>query len=240
MSNTKKILKEMNTGMFGFRQPSILHDIYVTGIREPDPNDNTKRIIVFVQTSKPNEKAKKAGINESTFIHASFKPVGTIKTTDESGREFTFSGPEKSHTEFISQSTRSDLFNFLKQAIEKGEDIGYTKNGEVKVTYTATDKTYKRPQFKLKRKLFGKIISLNVPPFIPHVMDEDGEFKPFTPITLDPLTGKYERKPLIRSTIKFFADDDELDLLEELATKIFDKRVRPWVTDIEILESNGK
>ena len=234
MSTTKAVLLALNASLFAFRQPSILHDIYVVGVRQPDPADNTKKITVFIQKSKPNEAALKAGVKSSDFIHTSFKPVGTIKVDADSSEE-TFSGPKKSQVGVTFQSAQPDLFNFIKDAIDKGEGEGYVKNGEVQMTDPKTGKTFKRPQIRIKKKLFGRIIAMNVPEYTPHNMGADGKFYPLAPTTLDPTTGKYGKKEVTMGSIKFFADDDDLDLLEEAAARLVDKRVRPWVKDKKTL-----
>lgn len=233
-STTKSILVAMNTSLFSFRQPSALHDIYVVGVKQADPADNTKKITVFIQKSNPSEAARKAGVKVSEFIHTSFKPSGTIKLDEASGEE-AFSGPKKSQVGVTFQSAQPDLFNFINEAIKKGEGEGYVMNGEVQMTDPKTGKTFKRPQIKLKRKIFGKIIAMNVPEYTPHNMGADGKFHALSPVTLDPTTGKYLPKEVVSGSIKFFADDDDLDLLEEAAAKIVDKRVRPFVKDKKTL-----
>ena len=234
MSTTKKVLLALNPSLFQFRQPSVLHDIYVVGIRQADPADNTKKITVFVQKSKPNPAAVAAGVKPSEFLHTSFKPAGTIKTDDASGEE-TFSGPKKAQVGVTFQSAQPDLYNFIVKAIELGEGVGYVKNGEVQMTDELTGKTFKRPQILLKRKMFGKIIAMNTPEYTPTTMGADGKFHALSPITLDPTTGKYTKKDVTMGSIKFFADDDDLDLLEEAAARLVDKRVRPWVKDKKTL-----
>lgn len=229
VKTTKEVLEEMNTGLFSFRQPAIKHDIYITGIRQPNPNDNTKKITVFIQKSKPNEAAKAAGVKVSEFLHASFKPSGTIKVDDEN--ELTFSGPKKSQVGVVFQSAQPDLYNFLVKAIEEGEGTGYEKSGEVQMTDPLTGKTFKRPQIKLKRKMFGKIISLNVPSYNPTSMGADGKFHKLSPVTLNTENGKYEKKPVTVGLIKFFADDDDLDALAEASARLVDKRVKPFAVD---------
>lgn len=224
----------MNPSLFAFRQPSVLHDIYVVGIKQPDPQDNTKKITVFIQKSKPNAAAAAAGVKPSDFIHTSFKPTGTIKVDENSGEE-TFSGPKKAQIGVTFQSAQPDLFIFINKALELGEGVGYVKNGEVQMTDGLTGKTFKRPQILLKRKIFGKIISMNVPEYTPTTMGADGKFHALNPVTLNPVSGKYERKEVTMGSIKFFADDDDLDLLEEAAARLVDKRVRPWVKDKKTL-----
>lgn len=234
MSTTKEILIAKNPSLFAFRQPSVLHDIYVVGVKEPDPNDNTKKVVNYIQKSKPNAAAVAAGIKASEYIHTSFKPTGTIKVDEESGEE-TFSGPKKSQVGVVFQSAQPDLFNFIKGAIEKGLDAGYVANGDVQMTDPTSGKTFKRPQIKLKKKLFGRIVAMNVPEYTPHNMGADGKFRALSPVTLDPATGKYGKKEVIMGSIKFFADDDDLDLLEDAAARIVDKRVRPFVKDKKAL-----
>lgn len=234
MSTTKKLLVAMNIALFSFRQPSLLHDIYVVGIKVPDPADNTKKITVFIQKSKPTAEAIAAGVKPSDFIHTSFKPTGSIKTDETSGEE-TFSGPKKAQVGVTFQSAQPDLFNFINKAVELGEGVGYVKNGEVQMNDPKTGKTFKRPQILLKRKIFGRIIAMNVPEYTPTNMGADGKFHKLSPVTLDPTSGKYIKKEVTMGSIKFFADDDDLDLLEEAAAKIVDKRVRPWVKDKKTL-----
>lgn len=234
MSTTKAVLLALNSSLFAFRQPSVLHDIYVVGVKVPDPNDNTKKIVQYVQKSKPNAAAIEAGIKSSDFIHTSFKPTGSIKIDEASGEE-AFSGPKKSQVGVTFQSAQPDLFNFIKKAIEAGEGAGYVMNGEVQMTDPKTGKTFKRPQILLKKKIFGKIIAMNVPEYTPHNVGADGKFHALAPISLDPVTGKYIKKEVTMGSIKFFADDDDLDLLEEAAARIVDKRVRPFVKDKKTL-----
>jgi len=233
MSTTKSILQTMNPTLFNFRQPSILHDIYVVGIRTTNPETKVQTTN-FVQTSKPSAEAIAAGVKPSDYIHTSFKPVGSIKIDEQSGEE-TFSGPKKAQIGVVFQTAQPDLFNFLKRAIDEGKDKGYIENGIVQITDPKTGKVWKRPQILLKRKLFGKIIAMNVPEYTPHNMGADGKPHALAPTTLDPLTGRYGHKEVVSGSIKFFADDDDLDLLEEAAAKIVDKRVRPWVKDKKTL-----
>lgn len=234
MSTTKDVLVKMNQNLFAFRQPSVLHDIYVVGIRKNDPKDNTIKVLSYIQKSAPNAAAKAAGVKESEFIHTSFKPTGTIKIDEASGDE-TFCGPKKNQVGVTFASAQPLLFNFIKKALDDGEGVGYTLEGEVQMTDSKSGKTFKRPQIKLNKKLFGRIISLNVPEYTPHNMGTDGKFSSLAPVTLDPTTGKYSRKEVVTGSIKFFADDDDLDLLEEAAARIVDKRVRPWVKDKKTL-----
>jgi hypothetical protein len=138
----------------------------------------------------------------------------------------------------IFQSAQPDLFNFIKKAIDAGEyhetdnpNGGYVQNGEVQMTDNKDKdrKTFKRPQIKLRRKMFGRIIALNVPLYEPHTPDATGKMIPLSPLTLNPATGKYINKPVQKGSIRFFADDDDLDLLLDAAAKHVDKQVRPFV-----------
>lgn len=220
MSETKKLLKELNADLFSMRQPSKEHEMFVVGRKKKDPADNKKFTIEYNLKSEPKAAAKAAGIKPQDFIHAAFKPVGAITIGSEGKRSF--SGPKKARTSVIFLNTQPDLFNFIKEGVDEGEDKGFSKSG-----FDAQ----KRPMIKMRDTVYGLKIGFNVPSYTPHNMNEEGKMKPLTAVSYDPEKGKYLARKVVVGYYEFFADDDDLDKLLEVCARHYDKNIKPYLTE---------
>jgi hypothetical protein len=239
MSTLKEQLLKDNADLFSMRQPSTLHDIFVTGKRVKDTEGDGTHII-YVQKTRPNEAAKAAKVAVQDYIHASMKPVGAIKQVEgEEDGIVAFSGPKKAQAGVVFRTSQPDLFAFIEMAIEKGEISDKNPNGGwVKSGFDAK----KRPVIKLKNKLFGRKVIFNTPLYTPHSPDDKGKMQPLSPTTYDPLTGKYGNKKVVIGVYRFFADDDDLDMLLEICARHTQKHVVPFLSDKTtiVTEKGGK
>jgi hypothetical protein len=243
----KDLLRKMNKALFENRQPSVIHEIYVTGARKK--NTEGKVTIAWLQTSNPNAKAAKAGVEKSKFIHASFKPVGTVKSflkvnidaeiIDDFGSSSVLSGPKQPQIGNVFLSNQPTLYNMIKTCIERGEyrkeatGEGENKkeaNPEGGYIHAWTDKKG-RPVIKIRDKIFGRIVVVDVPEYRPTSVNAQGDLEPLAPKTYDPETQEYTSKNATMSVIKFFADDDDLDALAETAAKVAKKKVVPFMVE---------
>jgi hypothetical protein len=235
--NTKELLISLNTELFGVRQPSTEHEIYLVGRKDTVGAEGAKKTIaLYLLKSKPNTKAKAAGIKVQNFLHAAMKPVGMINT-DESGKR-SFAGPKKARTSIIFQNTQPDLYNFIKEGIfkeSKDETTGkvtYVLSDESEGAYTkAGYDAQNRPMLKIRDTVFGKKISFNTENYNPHSMTEEGNLEGLKATTFNPKTGKYEKKLVTIGVYEFFADDDDLDKLLETCARHYAKHVAPFVTE---------
>lgn len=219
MSNVKQTLLEMNADLFSMRQPSKDHDIFVVGRKEKDPNDPTKFKINYLLRSKPNKLAVAANIKPQDFIHASFKPVGTI--IESEGRK-SYKGPKKAKTGVVFLNTQPDLYNFIKQSIEEGEGKGYTLAG-----FDAQ----KRPMIKLVNGTWGLKVGFNTPLYTPHSLDSEGNPVALRATSYNPKTGKYTPEKVVIGYYEFFADEDDLDKLLEICARHYSKNVEPHLAE---------
>ena len=167
--NVKEILTALNADLFSMTQPSKEHEMLVVGRKEKDAADATKFAINYLLKSKPNAAAIAAGIKKQDFIHAAFKPVGTV-TKDDTGKR-SFKGQKKARTSVIFLNTQPDLYNFIKEGLElgEGEDAGYLKAG-----FDAQ----KRPMIKMRDTVWGRKIGFNTPLYNPHSMSAEGKMEP--------------------------------------------------------------
>jgi hypothetical protein len=253
MPTIKQILRDENPQMFDERQASLMHEIYIVGLRKKNAEGKNTSIIEYLQKSKPNTAASAAGIKSMAYVHSAMLPVGTMVVLEDG--TLVMGGPKSPQVDVIFQSNSPLQYQFIKDAIEKGlvitEAEAEKKNAEI-ATFNANraegvperklvvanpqggyfnagfDKL-DRPIIKLRNKLFGRIIAINVPAYTPHSMNEVGKMVPLAPTTYDPATGKYTTKPVTMSSLKFFADDDDLDLLLEVCARQVSKRVLPFI-----------
>lgn len=221
MSKTKELLKGLNEDLFSGRQPSKEHEMFIVGKKTANATDPKKFDISYTQKSKPNKAAVLAGVRIQDFIHAAFKPLGTI-SVDDSGKR-SFSGPKKARVGVIFLNTQPDLYNFVKEGLDAGETTGaFTKAG-----FDAL----KRPMIKMRDTMFGLKITFNTPSYTPHSVNAEGAVLPLKATTYDPKTGKYAKKEVVIGTYTFFADDDDLDNLLEVCGRHYDKHIAPFLTE---------
>lgn len=223
MPNVKDVLKELNPELFGMRQPSKEHEMFLVGRKETKNKDGKNTFeIIYLLKSKPNAAAAAAGIKVQDFIHAAFKPIGTITTASDGRRSF--QGPKKARTGVVFLNTQPDLYNFIKEGLELGEgdDLGYKKAG-----FDAQ----KRPMIKMRDTVFGLKVGFNTPLYNPHSMSAEGKLEPLVATTFDPKTGKYAKKKVVIGYYEFFADDDDLDKLLEVCARHYSKHIEPHLTE---------
>lgn len=230
MSEIRNRLKELNPDLFGMRQPSIKHEVVIVGRRDRDTKE-----VTYLLRSKPSKGAIAANFKAVNFLHAAFKPIGSI-ITDANGTR-SFSGPKKARVGNIFQPTQPDLYQYVKESLYEMKEDG---EGKIKpILLDEKEGTYKkagfdaegRPQVRLRDTVFGARIVMNTDLYVPHNTDpESGLSVPLTANTRNPKTGKYEPQEVVRGIFEFFADDDDLDKLLETCAKHWTKNVEPWVT----------
>jgi hypothetical protein len=231
MPTNKEILVQMNAELFGMRQPSKEHEMFVVGRRQKKADDATKTEIVYQLKSSPNAAAIAAKIGVQDFIHAAFKPLGSITVNAEGRRSF--KGPKKAKTSVIFLNSQPDLYNYIREGIEMGDMTD--KDGKVINEQGGYKKagfdSQKRPMIKLMDTVWGLKVGFNTPLYQPHSMNKQGKLVPLTATTLDPKTGKYSPKAVIIGYYEFFADDDDLDKLLEVCARQYEKHVKPYLKE---------
>ena len=219
MSQLRQRILELNPELFSMRQPSKEHDVFVVGRKKDKDGTVTTE---YLLRSKPSEAAKKAGIKASELIHAAFMPTGSIKTGEDGKRSY--QGPKKARVGVVFLNTQPNLYNFLKEGLEEGKDIGFKEAG--------TD-SRKRPMVKMRDTVYGLKITFLTDLYNPHQLDPAGSGKivPLESTVFKPATGEYKKEKTIMGSYTFFADDDDLDNLLEICTRHYQKNVAPYVTE---------
>jgi hypothetical protein len=234
MADIRDRLKELNPDLFSMTQPSVEHEVVLVGRRD---KINPKQIDYLLKT-KPTALAIAAKIKPSDYIHATLKPLGTIKENTIGGRSF--SGPKKARALVIFQTRQPDLYQFLKEGIYESyeDDKGKTKWKLVDATVgtwkEAGFDAKKNPQIKLRDTVFGRKITFMCDPYTPHSVNENGEIQALTATTRDPKTGKYEDTEVVIGSYEFFADDDDLGKLLEVCARHYSKDIEPWLVESSV------
>jgi hypothetical protein len=232
MSEIRNRLKELNPDLFSMRQPSIEHEVTIIGRRDKD-----SKSINYLLKTKPNAQAIAAKVKATQFFHAAYKPVGTIKVEADGKRSF--SGPKKARVGNVFQPTQPDLFQYIRESIYEKE-MKEDENGKPLLSMLPEGKTWvkagfdgaNRPQIKLRDTVYGNRIVFYTDLYVPHNVDpETGESNALTANTRNPKTGKYEPKEVVMGVYEFFADDDDMDRLLEVCTRLWQKNVEPWITE---------
>jgi len=228
MSNVKTRLLHLNPELFSMRQPSKEHEIIVVGRKEKEKEGNNFKIIYDLR-SKPNAAATAAKVLPQSFIHAAFKPVGTI-LIDEDGKR-SFKGPKKARSGVVFQNTQPDLYHFLRQCLYDNDGMGKELLPEGDTYKKAGMDAQKRPCVKLRDTMWGLKVTFNCDLYTPHTMTPEGKSEPLMAVTFDPATGRYLKKKVVVGSYQFFADEDDLDNLLEVCARHYQKNVFPYVTE---------
>lgn len=220
MLETREILKRMNPELFSTTQVAQPYACVISVAKKVKGADGETDQYKFVQTSDrqiPGIKGK------SLYLRASFKKAGEkVKTLLQNGEERTaFRGSKRSTPGNIFKNQQPNLFNFMVEELKLGDkgykEVGKDSDGNVIVETNAL--------------VYGKRIAVNVPTYTPMSTDEDGKRKKLTGTKYDPKTDSYiENAPVTMDVFRFFADEDDLEELLGVATKLVDRQVMPYVT----------
>jgi hypothetical protein len=222
------MLKKANPDLFANTQCAEAFVIYLAGRNEKkrdkvtgviDPNGAEE--LSYLLTSRPSAGALATGkIFITDYFNASFEPVKTIEVKD--GIKI-FGGVKKPQTGVVFSNDQTQLFNFIKEALETKD--GYTPAGiDAK----------KNPLIRLKAGVMGKIITMNVPPYVPHQWVDDKP-QPLVATRRNQKDGSYYEQEVIMTDLTFFADVTDLRRLETVAVAAYENQVQPHVIDADFV-----
>jgi hypothetical protein len=221
MSQTKKILEDMNPGLFiPGSQVAVPHSVIVSEDKARAVKNDKGEVIEhrFVKTSDRDIP----GMPKSKYLRASFKKAGEqVQVALDNGEtRRAFRGSKRAQAGNIFKNQQPNLFNLLADELREKK---YTKAG------TDNDGN---AMVEADLLVYGKKISVNVPTYIPQETDENGKRKGLTATKFDPKTGQYVENATVHMGVyEFFADEDDLDKLLEVAARLVDRHVIPYVTE---------
>jgi hypothetical protein len=213
MSNTKEILRHMNPELFATTQVAEPYDALISVAEVVNDAEGEGKSFKFAQKSKKDIP----GMPKSVYFRASFtKTDSVIDTLLDSGiTRPGFKGSKKPQAGNIFKNQQPSLFNRLaiELTAKRFEESGKDSDGHIQVT----------PNMMV----FGKKVSVSVPIYKPQ--DDQGSLKG---TRYDPKTRKYvENQPVSMGVYRFFADVDDLEELIDVAAKLVDRWVMPFVTE---------
>lgn len=215
-------LMEKNAHVFENPLAPEAHDVIVTGKMLKKGDDWVPR---FIQKSVPNEAAKNVGIEAGRYIRASVKKHVDLTSG--------FRGSKKPVAANIFESAQPEMFLYYRDLImEGGTNFKELNQGR------GVDKPTKAdlPIIKMNVPVYGKIVTILVPNYKPQVTDENGNRKALEAGRYNHYTKSYEKDEVTMDTLTFFADEDDLERLMSVATKLFQSQVEPYAVG-DVIES---
>ena len=211
-------LNKQNKELLENPQTVTPHAIDILGITKPGKEENTLKA-VFLLRSVPNDRAKSVGTTASNYIRVMIYPEMVDVPQKVNGKKAN-KAPGKPVPFNVFESGRPDLYAMLKKDIlAKEYDITSEDTDEI-------------PTATMQRVFWGKIITINVPPY--KLMNRiDGELKAFEGPRLDRYTDKYKREGNTSTHYTFFVDSDVFDKgqLESFILTLMEDRISPFIVN---------
>jgi len=201
-----------NLSLFNNDQIARPHKIEITGVYEEDADE--KKTAMFLLRSKPSDAAKAVGVQSQKYIRVMVTPV--TETEQEGIRP---KGKGVAHNVF---ENTSDLYNLLKAEI-------------IAVNYMLTTaKRDKLPTAKLNEKVWGKIVTVNVPNHFLTTTNAEGAIVKFEGGVRDPHTGEYSKQANQSTAKKFFIEEGDLEgNIRDITISKIKKEVAPYLVEVE-------
>lgn len=218
--NVKELLQQLNPGLFEETLVAEPSAIIVTGL--PNGKDEKGQSkLKFVQKSNPSDEAKAAGVRAGRYLRASFKKADSTKkvVTNSGDERVAFTGSKRAQAGNVFENVQPELFNFMVMQLKQGnyKEVGKDQDNNTLV--------------ELDALTFGKKVSVNVPKYHPQETDDQGRRKDLIAGTYNPESKKYEKKKVTMSVIRFFADEDDLEELLEVAARRFERDVKHYLAE---------
>jgi len=228
--NSLDKIKQLNPNLANGMIAPEEYDILVVGRKVTGAEGQTAKI-KFTETTKPTDAAKAAGVESQHYLRASFTKSGAVVTSDVDPSRKSFKGSKKAQPGNIFKNTQTNLFNFISQVLgekdEEGNQTGFEVVGDIRVVEGTETKI--RPIVRVKATVWGAKVSLTVPKYKLTTRDAAGKRMNLTGPKYDPKTDTYKTNAVATSlTLRFFADIDDLEEIESLAVKQYERFVMPY------------
>jgi len=200
-------------------------DALIVGRRTTD-KEGQGTTLKFTETTNPREGS---GVAKQNYFRVSFKKAGeTIQSAVNAGEE-AFKGSHKATPGNVFANTQTEQYNWMKRKLLAKE---YTEVGEIEVDGK------KRPIVRLHGTIFGAHIKMNVPTYEIHTRVNGGKPKKLIATKYNPKTDKYEKTPATSSVVRFFADIEDLEELENLMVRQYERNAENYETGESIVTTS--
>lgn len=200
--------------------------IVIGHYRKNKEGEIDKDNIKFDLRSVPSKDAIAAGVQPGQrYIRALYKRHDETETVEHEGQAFEmFTGSKRPQAGNIFANTQSELYDYVMKKLNAKE---YEFVGEQ--DDRVNGKIVKRPKVVLNTLVAGARVSVTVPKHHPQTRDASGARRNLTATTWNPDKQKYERdQAVVVNTMNFFADIDDIENLEAIAARLYERTVLPY------------
>lgn len=234
--NSLEKLKSWNPNLQNGAIVPEAYDALVVVAKKVSGEDGDTAKYQFEQWTNPSEAAKKVGVQKQRYLRVSFIKAGSVGIDETTGEEI-YQGSKRPQPGNVFKNTQPGVYNFLLTRLDKGEGEGWEKAGTVDVT--EGEKTVKRMQVRVKAKVAGAKVALSVPPFEIHTRNAEGKVVKLKGPKYDPKEDRYlSNAPRIGNTLRFFADLEDLEEVEGMAVRLYERDIMPYETGETITQTS--